>query len=709
MLKRGYGQLAIYEIKDNLETVPLKIIEELIEEKGADIVYITQYAKLYGIICLNEVLHATGEMVSINREFCCVECFDVVRAHKLFTEKKNIHKIPIVDEQGKLVADYNRWEDKPFVERNRIYCMQNQMAKKYLDSYETVYVVKPAVQANVLFEDLLQCLKIIGISYIVRTKRQIEITSLRKNLYIFLSRDELRAAECLMRVVFSIDETKKKTCYMTYDELLINIIQAEALGQISEGKKEKINEKASILLGELRKSGIKSLCINGEVFTGTDYAKRIRNEIHEKVKKLPDEMDFSWKKEAVSAEFLNELYQLEDYKNGVVQKELEIAWGTYREHDVKGRYCNSNKGKRITLYQPSQYSGTIYFLGPCTFFGYHCEDQYTIESYLQKKLLEEGYWYRVENYASPISCSDSEIEVRLMEIKKFHENDIIVYLSRGGDIVGVENRTLWDICEEQNIPSEWMTNSPMHINYKASQLVADSIFKMLTGSFLRKENKDEQKKEVQVDIDMIMKKYVYRKYLKRYFDTFSGDRYDTVGAIVMNCNPFSKGHRHLIEYACQRVDFLIIFVVEENVSLFSFEERYAMVREGTKDLKNVKVVPSGEFILSCNNFCEYFNKNDTGVTELSAQYDINMFAEYIAKPLHITYRFAGEEPFDTMTSIYNQVMKKVLPQKGIQFIQIPRMKVDGNVVSATSVRRYLEYGQYEKAFKLLPETTIQCL
>ena len=134
-----------------------------------------------------------------------------------------------------------------------------------------------------------------------------------------------------------------------------------------------------------------------------------------------------------------------------------------------------------------------------------------------------------------------------------------------------------------------------------------------------------------------------------------------------------------------------------------------MVKEGTKDLKNIKVVPSGEFILSCNNFCEYFNKCDTGVTELSARYDINMFAEYIAKPLHITYRFAGEEPFDPMTSIYNQVMKKVLPQKGIQFIEIPRIKVDGDAVSASRVRRHLECREYEKAFKLLPETTIELL
>ena len=50
-------------------------------------------------------------------------------------------------------------------------------------------------------------------------------------------------------------------------------------------------------------------------------------------------------------------------------------------------------GRRNTCYQPDEYIGTIYFLGPCIVFGAYVEDQYTIESYLQKYLLEIGYPY----------------------------------------------------------------------------------------------------------------------------------------------------------------------------------------------------------------------------------------------------------------------------------------------------------------------------
>ena len=221
--------------------------------------------------------------------------------------------------------------------------------------------------------------------------------------------------------------------------------------------------------------------------------------------------------------------------------------------------------------------------------------------------------------------------------------------------------------------------------------------------------KDIKSEEIQINIRDIMRDYVKNKYLDQYFSDFSGDNYNTVGAIVMNCNPFSKGHRYLIEQASQMVELLIVFVVEEDESLFPFEERFWLVKEGTKDLTNVMVVPSGDFILSKNNFQEYFSKQENEVVALNAEYDVNVFADYIAKPLHIRYRFAGEEPDDRVTRVYNETMEKVLPTKGINFVKFQRITVDGEVVSASKVRKYLKEGDYEKAFALLPETTIQYL
>jgi [citrate (pro-3S)-lyase] ligase len=199
-------------------------------------------------------------------------------------------------------------------------------------------------------------------------------------------------------------------------------------------------------------------------------------------------------------------------------------------------------------------------------------------------------------------------------------------------------------------------------------------------------------------------------YLERYFSDFQPD--GIVGAIVMNCNPFTKGHRYLIEQALGMVDHLIIFVVEEDKSIFSFHERLAMVREGTRDLRNVTVVPSGNFILSQTTFPEYFVKIEDEDMADNAEYDITLFAEAIAPKLHITYRFVGEEREDGVTAAYNLAMKKILPVYGIRLVEIPRKTIadeDGTAISASLVRDRLEQETLEELSDLLPESTVRVL
>ena len=60
----------------------------------------------------------------------------------------------------------------------------------------------------------------------------------------------------------------------------------------------------------------------------------------------------------------------------------------------------------------------------------------------------------------------------------------------------------------------------------------------------------------------------------------------------MNCNPFTIGHRKLIEYAAEKKRRVFILCVEEDVSLFSFADRLEMLKSGTADLENVTVIPA---------------------------------------------------------------------------------------------------------------------
>ena len=177
----------------------------------------------------------------------------------------------------------------------------------------------------------------------------------------------------------------------------------------------------------------------------------------------------------------------------------------------------------------------------------------------------------------------------------------------------------------------------------------------------------------------------------------------------MNCNPFTYGHRYLIEQALHRVDYLILFVVEEDRSVFTFEERFVMVREGISDMENVMAVPSGPFILSQTTFPEYFIKAKDEDLVRNVENDIILFAKEIAPRLNIKYRFVGEEPEDIVTNEYNMAMKRILPRNGIQLIELPRKMEGGNYISASSVRRCLEKNKYSDLQALVPESTLRII
>ena len=190
-----------------------------------------------------------------------------------------------------------------------------------------------------------------------------------------------------------------------------------------------------------------------------------------------------------------------------------------------------------------------------------------------------------------------------------------------------------------------------------------------------------------------------------------GDEDRSVGAIVMNCNPFTKGHLALITYAASRCSLLHIFVVEEDRSLFPFEVRMRLVKEGTAHLPNVKVHPSGPYMISSATFPTYFLKKSEDAARIQSELDITLFASRIAPLFHITKRFAGEEPLDPVTRDYNEAMIRLLPQYSISFIKIARTTAETpegrpEVISASKVRKLLaETGVTEEVLQLVPPCT----
>ena len=175
----------------------------------------------------------------------------------------------------------------------------------------------------------------------------------------------------------------------------------------------------------------------------------------------------------------------------------------------------------------------------------------------------------------------------------------------------------------------------------------------------------------------------------------------TNGVIVMNCNPITLGHYHLIETAARQVDTLHIILVKEDKSVFPFEVRHRLVTLAVRDLKNVVVHPGSSYVISSATFPNYFIKEPSAVALTQIQLDLDIFSHHIAPALGATVRFVGEEPLDPLTSLYNQMMHTLLPPQGIEVREIERKEHDGVPISASMVRDLLRESKHEVAYKML--------
>jgi len=178
------------------------------------------------------------------------------------------------------------------------------------------------------------------------------------------------------------------------------------------------------------------------------------------------------------------------------------------------------------------------------------------------------------------------------------------------------------------------------------------------------------------------------------------------GAIVMNADPFTLGHRYLVETAAATCERLNVFVLSAEAAHVPADVRLRLVREGCRDLANVNVIAGGDYIISGATFPDYFFKDKTEAALAFARLDATLFAECIAPVCGITARFVGEEPLDPMTAAYNEALCAILPEHGIQVRVIPRKTIDKNPISASRVRALWRGGRYDEIAPLVPETTL---
>ena len=211
----------------------------------------------------------------------------------------------------------------------------------------------------------------------------------------------------------------------------------------------------------------------------------------------------------------------------------------------------------------------------------------------------------------------------------------------------------------------------------------------------------------------------YCKYLSQF---------KASGVIVMNANPFTLGHKYLVEKAAELCSEgsagaavssagqamgsageaptgrLVVIPVSEDISDFPYSERFEMIRRACQGLATV--VDGSAYQISAATFPTYFLKDLSDAADTQMRLDIDLFGRWIAPALGASVRFVGSEPEDELTARYNALMKEMLPSYGVKVVQIPRLKSpEGGIISASQVREALAAGQFARAASLAAESS----
>ncbi|MDR0991844.1 MAG: adenylyltransferase/cytidyltransferase family protein [Ruminococcus sp.] len=401
------------------------------------------------------------------------------------------------------------------------------------------------------------------------------------------------------------------------------------------------------------------------------------------------------------------------------------VFGVRKFYDFESELVNCKNGIRVTPGAPETYKRAVYIAGGCGICGVGAQDSGTIAAHLQKLLNEqcpeEGF--AVFNYGYYLADDPNNDDH--FEDFGFDEVSIIVNflpVVPGDIVIAMDNcKRTEEFIDCRNVTRPYKYGDifldNMHLTEAGYREVADKLFE----GFKKREffadktakspaiAKTPRRDKMNLSPDEAAQLKGYTDMLDNVSELLKIEATDNIGAIVMNCNPFTNGHRYLIETAAAQVKFLFVFAVQEDKSEFPFEERYELMQAATEDIENVYVLPSGQFIISSFTFKEYFNKKTLNTMAVNPSNDIRLFGGQIAPHLKIKTRFAGEEPLDPVTRQYNRQMEAILPQYGIRFAEIPRKETNGKVISASRVRELLKTRDFEAIAPLVPIQTLEYL
>ena len=213
--------------------------------------------------------------------------------------------------------------------------------------------------------------------------------------------------------------------------------------------------------------------------------------------------------------------------------------------------------------------------------GSFVSDDQTLEYFLQEELNRHGY----TNY-EVVNCGimgEGNVLAK-MYTEKISKDDIVIWVYRFEEHLGEELHKIIDSVNEdrkvnrkkdvinvgnlgkvypeiENPIGQTPDGCLAHCNHVVYQKLANKMFGDILNELSHENNPVALRTSIQ---DYFISPQIENHY-KDYFYEYimQKEPQKKTGAIVMNCNPFTKGHRYLIEQTCAQVDVLYNFHVHE--------------------------------------------------------------------------------------------------------------------------------------------------
>ncbi|MBQ4567235.1 MAG: hypothetical protein IJA79_03800 [Desulfovibrio sp.] len=377
-------------------------------------------------------------------------------------------------------------------------------------------------------------------------------------------------------------------------------------------------------------------------------------------------------------------------------------------NDCASKYYNVINGERVTTDNPDVYKSKVHIFGNCNAVGVFAEDRLTVASQLQRmlnKTYPEGI--KVINHANWLGLEES-VRQMISPMYEFSNDDIVILLTIARCEVFTDKlknflnqnfyiyQDLSCIFQRPHKYGEILFDQ-FHMNHNGYTLISLKLFDII--NMINSNNKEiKYSKSIQPYINFL-----------RNIKSKVSQNSKCYGCVVINANPFTRGHKYLIDEALKRCDFLYIFVLDEEKSRFLFDDRIKIIHANLTGVKNIKILPAGKLIISSTTLPEYFEKENMQDVFIDTSTDLLTFSTIIAKELNIKKRFVGCEPFCNLTKLYNESMKNILPLHGIDVIEINRFSINGEYVSASKVRSLIDNKDYEKLRIMISDETYSYL